>query len=268
MSTRYCTHLADVVRQTGTGDGTVEIVGLIETGLKAAREAEQAQRAAKGKELKINPYVSDAAKCFRAVWFSLRNEPESNPVGPDSLMNFAVGHAVEEALANVLEAQGLTVLREVRVEIPAERTIVSGRADFLVVLLPHLLIELKATNSRAMGFMLRNGDKGRHEHRLQAGKYLHATHLGLMRAGDVVVPPLDSALLVYIVKDATKNEPIAHGFRVNYDEFTKAQVERELRRLAQIKKLADENTDPGRPEGMERRKYPCAWCSWVDRCWS
>lgn len=268
-------HLAEVVEEHGTGSASAAIVKLIKHGIEKKRAANDAQRVADGKELKVNPYVTDAGKCPRQVYKSLVNEPPTNPITVDSEINFAVGHAVEEAFASLLELSGAEIAQEVRIEIPVADTVVSGRVDFLISVprdllkelglvkevggLPeHCLIELKSSSSRNLGWMLRNGQAGSDNYRRQINQYLHASQLGqLDRKYDV-------GFLVYIVKDATKGEPPVHAFEVKYDE---QQALADLANAALIKKRADAGMEPNIPEGYTRSKFPCGYCSWQDSCW-
>lgn len=256
-------HLADVVDRFGPAFATGTIVDLIEEGLRQANALEQERRAEeKGTTKKLNPYVTDVGKCERAVVKSLRNDPESDPLTTDSLINFGVGHAVEDWLTRILEVQGATVLREVRLEIPLEGVSVpvSGRADFLVTI-PEakLLIELKTTSSRAMGYMIRNGHQGRDEHRRQLNLYLHASHLGII--GD---EPFETGLLVYVVKDGVKGEPVAHAFDITYDAFTAST---DLLLLGQLARQADRGEIPQIPDGYKKNKFPCGYCAFRKACW-
>jgi hypothetical protein len=181
-------------------------------------------------------------------------------------MNFAIGRAVEEAFADRLHALGAEVLREIRVELPAGQTVVSGRADFFIAIPDaKLLIELKSTSSRSMGFMLRNGEQGRQEHRDQLGLYLHASQLGLMPHA------FDVGQLVYLVKDATRGEPIAHAWPVPYN---RERAEYQLEALGVIDQWAKDGIDPGIPANFiayteKNRKlfWMCQYCSYQGHCW-
>ncbi len=256
MAKRPQTHLADVVRMHGTGDATAELREIMMKGLFAMNEQKQAERLAeKGTTDKLNPYVSDAGKCGRAVTFSLMNVPESDPLTADSLMNFLVGRAVEEAWAQILIAQGAEFVREEKVRIPAGITEITGRKDFthggVRLLFRSDIVELKSINSRAMGFMLRRGDDGRDEHRRQLNLYLE--HEGAK-----------SGYLVYIVKDATKGEPIIHAYHVAHSD---EQVAKDRRSLVRAFSAAKAGTPPPIPEDFSRNSFPCSYCGYRKTCW-
>ena len=240
--------------QHGSGDATAELRDILTRGLIALDEQKKAARIAeKGTDKKLNPYVSDAGKCIRQTTYSLMNVEPSEPMTPDSLMNFLVGHAVEEAWAQILIAQGAEHVREERVSIKAGSTVVTGRKDFSGVLLAWggSIVELKSTNSRAMGWMLKKGEKGKADHRRQLNLYLHAEGL-------------ERGYLVYCVKDATKGEPIIHAFLVEYD---KGEANNDLLALGLADTMAKKGALPKIPEGFTQNSFPCTYCSYRTTCW-
>lgn len=263
-------HLAEVEREYGTGDASEALRALLIRGLEEKNRVEREQRAAeRGTADKLNPHISDAGKCLRQVTYSLMNAEQSEPLTADSLMNFLVGHAVEEVLAEILTAAGAEFVREERVTIPAGETVITGRKDFDGVRIrwsekiaeqlgadridipEGTVVELKSTNSRAMGFMLKRGERGRNEHRRQLNLYIYGSGVS-------------EGYLVYVVKDATKGEPIFHAFRVEMDE---AQARNDLQALASAHDLAKRETLPEIPSGYAQNSFPCTYCNWRTRCW-
>lgn len=264
-------HLAEVERHHGTGDATDALRSVLHRGLRVLNEQRQAERVTeRGTADKLNPHISDVGKCPRAVAYSLMNVEESEPFTDDSLMNFLVGHAVEEAWAKILTAAGAEYEREERVEIEIADTKVSGRQDFGGIRLrwntaaaellniPEFaeipdgaIIELKSLNSRAASWMLKKGEKGRAEHRRQLGLYLHAKQQPV-------------GFLVYLVKDATKGEPILHAFRVDLDS---EEAHSDALMLAGVHTLARSQTLPRIPEGYQQSKFPCTYCQVKTLCW-
>lgn len=274
MSPRPQTHLRELVDSYGEAAGSRFIVDLLEAGLAEKQKAKDEQRAIEKQGVKPNPYFTDALKCERAIYFRLTGEPETEPLTTDSLINFEVGHAIEEAFATMLSYPGVQMLREQSMEFSINGVRISGRLDFLLLLLQEsILVELKAINSRSLGFMLKRQMPGRDEHRHQINLYLHGSQQGLLqRKTDVdgnrllvpVVEKFDLGYLVYVVRDATKGEPPIHAFPVRYD---KQMAEGDLEFLAQISHRADARNDPGIPVGFEKKKFPCSYCSWKGRCW-
>jgi hypothetical protein len=286
-------HLGDVVRRNGPAAGSRFITTLLETGLEMERLKEQEERAAAGKT--VNPYFTMVEKCVRQSYFTLTEEPVSNPLDVNSLTNFKVGHAIEEAFSSIISwASGGPPAREIPLEFDVEGVRVSGRLDFVIPLLgERILIELKATNRFAIGAMLKHGEQGRFEHRSQINLYLHASHTDswpcsacegrghhkLYEEGRFYsdLPcsecdakgrrpePFDLAYLVYIIQGATKGEPVCHAFPIQY---SKQKAESDLLFLSQLQKMADEGADPGVPQGYTKSKYPCSYCSYKDRCWT
>jgi hypothetical protein len=183
-------------------------------------------------------------------------------------MNFLVGHAVEEAWAKILIAAGCEFVREERVEIRVGATVVSGRQDFGGIRLvwragasatiPELaeipdgaIIELKSINSRSASWMLKKGEEGKSEHRRQLGLYLKAKDAAL-------------GFLIYLVKDATKGEPILHAWAVEPDD---AQANNDLQSLSLAYELAKSGTVAPIPAEYKKSAYPCSYCQYRAHCW-
>lgn len=280
-------HLAQVIESGGAPAGSQFIRELLEAGLTAQNEARDEERAELKKDQKPNTYFTDAGKCERAIFFRLTGEEVTNALTADSLMNFKIGHAVEDAVGEVLSwATGGQILREVSTEFEVNGHRISGRADFLITVPEsRVLIELKKTSSRALGWMVKNQQPGRDEHRKQANLYLHASQTDAKwriplpptkgaatpSFKTVEVPPHDIAYLVYVPADATKGEPIANAFPVPYNPLV---AKGDLEFLAQMATLADRGDDPGIPLRIEAQSkkgkapnFPCGYCSYESRCW-
>lgn len=247
-------HLAEIERFSGSGNATEELRTILNDGLFALDAKKRADRIAeRGTADKKNPHISDAGKCIRAVTYSLMNEEPSDPFTADSLMNFLVGTAVEEAWAKILTAAGAEFVREEHVSIAVNGTVVTGRKDFdgIRLLWHGNIVELKSINSRSMGWMLKKKQEGKDDHRRQLNLYLFS-------AG---VP---SGYLVYLVKDATKGEPILHAYRVDLNEEL---AKDDLALMADAHKMARENFLPLIPEDFKQTAYPCTYCQFRTKCW-
>lgn len=263
-------HLSGIERIHGSGNASDALRTLLHRGLRAMNDKSREERVAqRGTADKLNPHVSDAGKCVRQVVMSLMNLP-AEPYTDDSLMNFLVGHAVEEAWAAVLTAAGAEFVREDRVEIPVVGTKVTGRQDFggirlvwrasvaealglddLAAIPDGAIVELKSINSRSMSWMLKKGEKGKDEHRRQLRLYLYATGAPV-------------GFLVYLVKDATKGEPILHAWEVEPND---AASGRDLEQLASAYEMASSGAVPPIPEGFKKSAYPCSYCAFRPLCW-
>lgn len=263
MSGRPTQHLADVVRKNGPAAGSRFISTLLETGLELERQKEQEQRAAAGKT--VNPYFTMTEKCVRQSFFTLTEEPPSNPLDVNSLTNFKVGHAIEEAFGSIIAwASGGDLRREISMEFEVDGIRISGRLDFALPLLEeNILIELKATNRFAIKKMLETGEMGRSAHRGQLNMYLHAAAEGKLDEAFGRPVRFDLAYLVYIVQGATKGEPVCHAFPV---EYNRQKAEGDLVYLAQLGKMAKAGEDPGIPTGFTKSYWECRYCSYTDRC--
>lgn len=234
---------------------------LFEDALHANRAEEQREWAKTHPDGKIAAHISDADKCARQVVYSIQGVPETNPPGTDSLMNFALGKAAEEAFASQLERHGVKLVREVRVVIPWGAAKITGRADFLLFI-PDLnvIVELKSTTTRQLSMILKEG--GRTEHRKQLMLYLLAGKMGLLEPWGITPEMCESGVLVYFVKDATRNRPNRFFLDVEFDWDEINTTMNELERLT-----LSAGTVPPRPSGFAYDKFPCAWCSYQDGCW-
>lgn len=263
---RATQHLAETVRDYGPTPAADEVMALLAAGIKAKNDAETARRIAeRGTADKLNPHASDAGKsCLRQTVYSLLNVPKSNPPDLNAEINFAVGHAVEEMFADILGAAmpDAKIRREVHFSIPVDGTHVSGRTDFIIESISrNTLIELKAKNAPACGYMIRNGEQGQADHRRQVNLYMHASHM----PESPFSHPYDEAWLVYIANGAIKGEPVVHAFTVAYDPD---MAREDLRILANAKNLADAGTLPDRAPELKRSAFPCSYCNWKSHCWS
>lgn len=256
-------HLGDVIARHGPIAGATAIGDLLRKGL----ELEQAQRAEE-KGPKRNVWATDLGKCEREIYFSLTGEPETNPLTPETLINFKVGNSVEDAMAELLaSATGGQVVRQLRYELQHRTTTVSGRLD-LAVLIPEArsIVEVKSLSSRWMGYMVKNRLEGDPRHRKQLNWYLHASHEvdPTLEGETFKTEPFELGYLLYLVKDATKGERPDHTFVVPYNEAVALQ-DLEWQHLQQER--ADRGEDPGIPPGFRRSKVPCSYCSFAKRCW-
>jgi CRISPR/Cas system-associated exonuclease Cas4 (RecB family) len=246
-------HLAEVVAKSGTPDGTAHVLPIIAEGLQLMRKEQQAQRIEeRGSDRKHNPSVSDAGKCERKVVLSLLNVPESDPPDMDAELRFLVGRMFEDAIAAILERyQGATYLREERVEITSCDVKITGRKDFDAVRIMNgeSVWELKASNARALGFLLKRGTPNE-DHVRQLNLYLHATG---RRRGYLVVFAMGS----------TKGEPNLHAWIVDYDP---EMAERDIAALVEADAKAKRGEVPAIPSEYKKNSWPCNYCSYRKFC--
>ena len=247
-------HLAAAKVKYGLPAGTEDVLRVLESGISKLKIAERARRTQeRGTDKKLNPSISDAGKCSRAVVYSLMNVEESDPPELDSEMRFIFGHAAEDAIAKILEAhQGATVQREERIEIVAGSRKVTGRSDFgsVLVAVDKETWELKLTNSDAVWFMLsRNSPNEAHVHQLNL--YLHAR-------GE------QKGRLVYLVAGAKKGEPCAAAWTIEHDD---EMARNDLQSLINAAELAEHGILPPIPEGYKQNAFPCGYCNYRTKCW-
>ena len=263
-------HLKDIVSQHGSGDATSDVRKLLEYGMQKKMEQEQKQRAAEGKDVREYPYVSDAGKCPRQLFFALTNVPKTEPMTLDSWMTLRLGNKAEELYIELLEAAGVKILTQERVELEGDGEKVVGKLDLLIEvpeevreivpgLDPRELWELKTKNSRSLGWVIkRGGPDGDDGYVKQVRSYLHGAAMG-----QIPKPTRARGRLVYTAVGATKGEPLFHAWFVPYD---KEETERQLKVLGQAMKGARQGIDPGIPDGYDPLKYPCSYCDWRGKC--
>lgn len=254
------THMSEVLDQYGDPGADV-IRTLLADKFKAREENRKAERLAeRGTLQKQNPYISDANKCPRQVYYSL-TDSEPEPYDFNTLLTFQIGTTIEGVICEVLGEDAGELIREHRVEIETPNTVVTGRSDAEMLGVGNHLFEIKSTNSRAMKFMLKDGREGQDDHRHQLNLYLHASQLGLFPEGR----KYNSGWLLYIVKDPTRGEECVFPFRVEYDLVMAANDLTLLDTVAAIVKGGGDI--PDRPEGYSKSKFPCSYCNFKDECW-
>jgi len=186
-------------------------------------------------------------------------------------MTLALGSKAEELYIQLLEAAGVTILTQERVELERDGERVVGKLDLLIevpesvrALIPGLepreLWELKLKNSRALGWMLkRGGPENDDGHVKQTRLYLEAA-----AQGKVPRPSTARGRLVYAASGATKGEPLFHAWWVNHDAL---EAKKDLKQLGQAMKDARDGRDPGIPEQYaDCPNFPCGYCDWKRKC--
>lgn len=262
-------------------------VALLKVAFEKAREADQAKRLEERGTLdKETMYLSDGVECLRQIVWARQNREVTNPPDIYSLMNFQVGHAVQEAVARVLTHLGGELIEEHHIDVEVDGSHVTGRSDFLLDIprsvleslnlggaeLPeHNLIEIKATGEAAMVAMLGRGEEGKDGHRRQLNRYTHASRLGLM--GD---RKYEGGWLTYFVPLLPKGQPNFFPFWVPYNP---ALATGDLDYLAHADRMATAGEDPGIPpeflQAYENSKkspkmppvWPCQYCPFLETCW-
>lgn len=264
-------HLSHVVAESGTGDATADVRALLEYGLAKKLEQDRLLRVAEGKEFREYPYVSEAGRCRRQLYFALTNTPRTEKMTLDSYMTLSLGNKAEELYAELLLAAGVKILAQERVELEGDGEKVVGKLDLLIEvpaevrnLIPGLdereIWELKTKNSRALGWMLkRGGPEAEDGHIKQLRAYLHAGATGV-----VPEPTKARGRLVYTAVGATKGEPLFHAWFVPYSEVL---AKMDLAILGQAMKRARDGSDPGIPPEYESNPtWPCNYCDWRRLC--
>lgn len=264
-------HLSSIAHKHGTGEATSAVRSLLELGMVKKLEQEKAQRAAEGKDKREYPYVSEAGKCARQVYFALTNEPKTEALTLDSYVTLRMGNKAEEIYMELLEAAGVTILAQERVELDGNGEKVVGKLDLLIEVPEHVrklipgldereIWELKTKSSRALGWLLkRGGPDAEDAYVKQIRAYVHAGE-----TGKAPKPTKARGRLVYTATGATKGEPLFHAWFVEADSQA---VENDLIALGQAMKDARDGLDPGiPPEFSNCPNFPCNYCDWRSLC--
>lgn len=262
-------HLANIFAAVGSGDATADVRALLEIGLREMLEREHAERVAEGKATREYPYVSEAGKCPRQLYFALTNTPKTEALTLDSWMTLRLGKLAESAYVELLEAAGVKILQQERVVFEVEGEEIHGKLDLLLEIPENLreaipglgateLWELKVKNSRALGWMLkRGGPEADDNYVRQARLYAHGGELGLY-------PRAERVRLVYAASGATKGEPLFHSWYIEPNEKAAAD---DLRILADAMKVARAGADPGIPVAyLKCPLWPCGYCDYKRLC--
>ncbi len=187
---------------------------------------------------KTHFYVTDAGKCARAVYLSLKNAPKE-PLDARALRIFEHGDHTHMRLASALFSLGIVCA--VEVAIPPNETI-HGRADAIVrVDGASYVVEFKSINRYAFEKKL---DAPQSEHLRQLQLYLHFFKI-------------PKGILVYENKDTQDLKE----FVVDYD---KALVTNILVEFDVIRGHVERGVVPPKPEDIE--PWRCEYCDYRRTC--
>lgn len=182
-------------------------------------------------------YVSEAGKCPRAVFYSVKQAPKK-PMEPRAIRVLAVGDYMHMRLVGVLASMG--VLRSAEVDI-AKQNLVHGRADAIVSINNELyVVDFKSINSNAFKYL----NEPKSEHIKQVQLYMHFFQI-------------PRAIILYECKD--KSEILE--FLVDYD---KKICENLLKSLGVIMEQVKAGVIPAIPRDLE--SWQCEYCAYSDIC--
>lgn len=185
---------------------------------------------------KIAFWVSDAGKCLRAIWFSMKNYPKK-PTEPRFMRVFEHGNHTHMRIMNVLFSLGLVQACEI--EIP-ENEIIHGRADAIVVLenKPYV-VEIKSINTAKF-----KKDEPDEDHVKQIQLYMYFFKI-------------PRGILIYENKDTQelKEFPV---------EFNESIVNEILFSFNNLKEKIEKNIPPEIPKDLE--DWRCEYCPYLENC--
>ncbi|MCS7134452.1 MAG: CRISPR-associated protein Cas4 [Candidatus Pacearchaeota archaeon] len=181
-------------------------------------------------------YVSDAGKCPRAVWFSLKGYPKKE-LDARTLRVLEHGDYTHMRIIGALFSLGL--VNAVEVEIP-NNDLVHGRADAIISIKGEpYVVEIKSVNSAK--FKKEKPDPA-HVKQLQLYLYFFKMKKGI---------------LIYENKDTQELKE----FVLDYDEETVREVFSEFNKL---KELLEKNVIPDIPKELE--DWRCDYCPYIEEC--
>jgi len=129
---------------------------------------------------------------------------------------------------------------------------VTGRLDALTVPKMRRVVEIKSIPHRAAGYIPKD------DHVRQLNLYVHRVRQE---------PGYEdySGTLTYLIKDATKGQPVLRAFSVPYDRELALDT---LEAFHDALWMVEGDEVPPRPEGYTPSRFPCAYCVYASHCWS
>jgi len=181
-------------------------------------------------------YVTDAGKCPRQIYFSLKGYPRKEP-DPRLLRIFEHGDHTHMRIMSVLFSLGL--VKACEVEIP-KNDLLHGRADAIISIdgIPYV-VEIKSVNA----FKFKN-EIPEPDHIKQLQLYLHFFKI-------------KEGILLYENKDTQELKE----FIIKYDEETVKEL---LKFFSELKKNVEESRVPDIPPNIEDRR--CQFCPYLEVC--
>lgn len=185
---------------------------------------------------KVAFYISDAGKCPRAIWFSLKKYPKKE-FDARMMRVFEHGNHTHMRIMSVLFSLGL--VNSVEVEIP-ENEIIHGRADAIINLRGEpYVIEIKSVNTTKF----RKGEPdGEHIKQLQLYLFFFKIKKGILIYENKDTQDIQEFVIDY-------NENLVKGLFSNFNE---------------LKEKIDKNIVPEIPEDIE--DWRCGYCPYVESC--
>ncbi|MEM4641152.1 MAG: CRISPR-associated protein Cas4 [Candidatus Pacearchaeota archaeon] len=181
-------------------------------------------------------FVSDAGKCPRAIWFSLKNYPKKE-IDARVMRIFEHGDHTHMRILGVLFSLGL--VNAVEIEIP-NNELIHGRADAIINIKGEpYVVEIKSVN--AARFKKESPDED-HVKQLQLYLYFFKIKKGI---------------LIYENKDTQELKE----FLINYDENIVKKIFSEFNKL---KEFVDKNIVPEIPKDLE--DWRCDYCPYIEEC--
>lgn len=219
----------------------------------------------------LHANASDAGKCARAIAFKMAGFSETNPPGPDSLINFYIGDSIHDIVQKSILDRWPDAKAEVKGKLDDYITV---RADILYPSEDKKLVtcEIKTVSDFAFekATALKLKSNGRWAKKAQEAEGPKKKDVLQTTIGAKVFEA-DYIAVVYIRKTAARDEPILFEWRYRTEKFQE-ETEQELARLKAIVESMREGKLPEREyegsiiENPARVKFPCGYCNYKDAC--
>ena len=185
-------------------------------------------------------YITDAGKCFRAIFFKFKNVPRED-IKANILRLFDHGDHIHQLIMKpLLSIRDIHVVAA-EVNIPPQE-LISGRADAILSCGKELyVLDIKSMNS----MIFKSLTSPKEENIDQVQLYMHYFKIS-------------KAILLYVNKDTQELKE----FVVEYD---KKLSENLLRGLKELKVKIDSNIIPERMEGYPTN-WQCRYCQFKEVC--
>jgi CRISPR-associated protein Cas4 len=185
---------------------------------------------------KLAFYITDAGKCPRAVWFSLKKYPKKE-IDARVMRIFEHGNHTHMRIMSVLYSLGLVTASEITIP---ENQMIHGRADAIINVKGQLyVLEIKSINSTKF-----RKDEPDIDHVKQLQLYMFFFNI-------------KKGIILYENKDTQDLKE----FILDYDE---GLVKKLFADFNQLKEKVEKNVVPEIPEDIE--DWRCEYCPYIESC--
>lgn len=219
----------------------------------------------------LHARVSSAGKCARAIGLSISGLEASDPIAPETLMNFAIGDFVHDMVQSAIVSKWPDAQLET---VGTIGDFLEGHSDVLYCAEDGLRVVLEIKSIADFGFKLATGARlksnGQWNKKDQEAEGPKREHL-LQAAIYAVMHEAKYVAIVYVRKTAAKDEPITWEWRYPLADIYDAAQD-EIERLKEIVCHVKDSLMPDREfEGeiidpLTVKRWPCGYCDYKSAC--